>query len=593
MKRLAGRGWVWVLPLAWAASPGSPDAAWSACPACVPLDDPSGPPHGGFALGLYPGGVNTPAAAHLALALEMAQDVVPRDATGAPDPAGLIGWISIGMSNTNQEFAVFERAEDLRAGRNPRLVAVDAAVGGQSAETIANPAAPYWSVVSSRVAAAGLDPDQVQVAWLKEADGAVPDTSFPNHALTLESHLYAVVRHLRDVYPNLRLCYLSSRIYGGYAASPERGEPLSYETGFSVRWLIEDQIGGNPALNADPDAGPVEAPVLLWGPYLWANGTTPRASDGLVWLLDDLENDHVHPSPSGELKVANLLANFLAGDTTAAAWRDASAGENSQVLTATADAYVDDAFPTANFGGAPVLGWRNPTVRSYVMFDLSGVAGDVFHAKFSLKVPPDPQIQGVSVVAVSNTAWVESTITAATAPPFDGAMLGTIPQGSRGTAVSLDVTDAVQAALDAEATRLTLGLRWLTGSAPMQTVGSRESIDPPRLALGMGAATSVESDVPRRLYIDMEPNPFRGEGRLSLAMEQPSSRVSITVFDVRGRLVRTIFEGAAPGGFVKARWDGADAQGRVVPEGIYFVRALAVQSPREATVTRKALFLGP
>jgi hypothetical protein len=38
-----------------------------------------------------------------------------------------------------------------------------------------------------------------------------------------------------------------------------------------VRWLIRDQIDGRPDLNPDPGKGPVKAPVLLWGPYLWAD----------------------------------------------------------------------------------------------------------------------------------------------------------------------------------------------------------------------------------------------------------------------------------------------------------------------------------
>jgi hypothetical protein len=50
-----------------------------------------------------------------------------------------------------------------------------------------------------------------------------------------------------------------------------------------VRWLIQDQIEGDAALNYDASRGPVKAPLLMWGHYLWADGTTPRQSDGLVW----------------------------------------------------------------------------------------------------------------------------------------------------------------------------------------------------------------------------------------------------------------------------------------------------------------------
>ena len=74
--------------------------------------------------------------------------------------------------------------------------------------------------------------------------------------------------------------------------------------------LIADQIAGDLDLNPDPTEGSVVAPWLLWGPYLWADGTTPR-SDGLRWNREDLETDGVHPAESGEAKVAALLGDFF------------------------------------------------------------------------------------------------------------------------------------------------------------------------------------------------------------------------------------------------------------------------------------------
>ena len=61
------------------------------------------------------------------------------------------------------------------------------------------------------------------------------------------------------------------------------------------------------------------APVLLWGPYLWADGTVPR-SDGLVWNCEDLADDGVHPSESGRQKVADMLLNFFTTDSLARVW---------------------------------------------------------------------------------------------------------------------------------------------------------------------------------------------------------------------------------------------------------------------------------
>jgi hypothetical protein len=113
----------------------------------------------------------------------------------------------------------------------------------------------------------------------------------------------------------------TGRIYAGYATTSLNPEPYAYEGAFSVRWVIEDQQRGNPELNYDAARGPVRAPVALWGPYLWADGVTPRQADGLVWNREDLaERDGTHPSDSGCRKVAGLLLAFFHSDPYARSW---------------------------------------------------------------------------------------------------------------------------------------------------------------------------------------------------------------------------------------------------------------------------------
>jgi len=550
------------------------------CASCVPLDHPPGGLYLGQQLGLYPGGANTVPASQFALALQARDNTVPRDVNGVPDPDGWLGFLAIGMSNTNQEFAVFERESESLYHRNPRLVRVDCAVGGWSANLIVDRNASYWTLVDQRVAAAGLDPDQVQVVWLKEAENMIANPSFPAHAESLQTHLRGIVRHLKDRFPQLQLCYLSSRIYGGYGA----GEPIAYEGGFAVRWLIEDQMGGDPVLNADALAGPVEAPVLLWGPYLWANGTTPRASDGLVWLSSDLESDHTHPSPAGEVKVAGLLRDFFGYDGTAVDWFLANRGNFvcfPLTLTATADATVDDAQPAQNFGADPTLSWSDPGVRSYVRFDFFPwyfvPENFALHAKLSLKTLADVPIGGVEVVVVSDSTWDESTLTAANAPPLDGAMLGTIPQASRGTAVSLDATAAISAALASGATSFGLALRARLNSTPLQQVGSRESVDPPRLVLAIGGPCPLTEVAPGAdfdaMRIGLSSNPFVVGAAILLNTSRDVQHTVVDILDVRGTRVRRLFQGTVHGGQRRCAWDARDDAGRAVANGVYWVRA--------------------
>jgi hypothetical protein len=64
----------------------------------------------------------------------------------------------------------------------------------------------------------------------------------------------------------------------------------------------------------------VEAPFLLWGPYLWADGVKGRRVDDLIWKREDVAGDGTHPSPSGQRKVAELLLRFFKTDATAKTW---------------------------------------------------------------------------------------------------------------------------------------------------------------------------------------------------------------------------------------------------------------------------------
>jgi hypothetical protein len=179
------------------------------------------------------------------------------------------------------------------------------------------PGSGTWQKVAERLKEAGVTPEQVQVAWIKHAEpGPFPDTTPLQYARFVKEKLAASLAITRTTFPNLRVAYLSSRIYGGYNIAGIRRvnpEPFAYETAFSVRWVIQDQI-------ASETKGKVPGPVLLWGPYLWADGITPRKSDKLTWERKDLGEDGVHPSKLGGQKVANLLLEFFKTDAGAKTW---------------------------------------------------------------------------------------------------------------------------------------------------------------------------------------------------------------------------------------------------------------------------------
>ncbi|HUT36855.1 MAG TPA: hypothetical protein VNE39_25460 [Planctomycetota bacterium] len=271
--------------------------------------------------GLYGGGRNAPPEEHLKAALAEAANTRPLDAQGKPAPGGKIVLLSIGMSNTTQEFSKFKELADKDPARSPQVVIVDGAQGGQDAARWSTNDARAWTVAEERLRAAGVTVQQVQAVWMKHARiGPAQYGEFPKHVEELKGHVLASLSIARERYPNLRVTFLSSRIYAGYAVTPLNPEPYAYESAFAVRGLIQDQIKGEAKLNWDAAKGPVKAPLLLWGPYLWGDGVTPRKSDGLVWQREDLGGDGTHPSGSGREKVARLLLGFFKSDPSAKGW---------------------------------------------------------------------------------------------------------------------------------------------------------------------------------------------------------------------------------------------------------------------------------
>lgn len=290
----------------------------------VPLTDlKPGAKYKGEEGGLYGAGRNEPPPELVAAARKALAGVTPRDADGHPDPAGRVVLMSIGMSNTTQEFSAFKTLADADRVRSGALLIVDGAQGGRDALSwdLADPVAlDVWREAERRVNAAGATFAQVQVVWLKQARRNPASLgAYPRHAAELKGHLVAILQEARRRCPNLSLAYLSSRTYGGYARGTLNPEPYAYESAFAVRALIRDQLRGDPRLNADPAAGPVLAPVVAWGPYLWTDGPAARA-DGLTWETSDVGRDGVHPSAAGCRKVADLLLEFFRINPLAAPW---------------------------------------------------------------------------------------------------------------------------------------------------------------------------------------------------------------------------------------------------------------------------------
>lgn len=209
-----------------------------------------------------------------------------------------------------------------------------------------------------------------------------------------------------------------------------------------------------------------------------------------------------------------------------------------------------------------------------------------------MKVPATATFLRGEVAGVSNTTWIETTITAATAPTIDGPTFGVIPPASPGSAVSLDVTSAVLAAIAAGGgtPKISFALLTRTGNQDITQVTSRETVDPPRLLLSLTTGTSeVEAaELTPDLNLETDSNPWAGSGAVRISLARAAAHVDLGVFDIDGRLVRQLETGVIDSGTGTARWDGNDSRGAMAARGVYFVRAVASDA-RGAEIARGTL----
>lgn len=324
--------------------------------------------------GLYPGSNERPRA-HEKAGLTLANSIQPID--------GKIVMASFGMSNTTQEFSDFVDAVSPLKGLNPELVLLDLARGGVDANDMGDPTHSYWTdTVPQRLGRAGLTAGDVQVAWLKQAVRA-PSGTFEQHTAEVYGALRTLVQLLRVEFPNLKMLYLSSRTYGGYASGGLSPEPYAYEDGFAVKWLIEDQINGDPGLAfTGRDA---TAPWLSWGPYLWADGHNFR-SDGLHYVCDDFrDDDGVHPAKGLLSKVTVQLRHFFSTDSTTEPWfmlqQDACPSARVDVYGQGTGPFLGvSRLPRAATGGQISLTMRGapPSSQVFLFYGITAVSEPLF-----------------------------------------------------------------------------------------------------------------------------------------------------------------------------------------------------------------------
>ena len=129
-----------------------------------------------------------------------------------------------------------------------------------------------------------------------------------------------------------------------------------------------------------------------------------------------------------------------------------------------------------------------------------------------------------------------------------------------------------------------LGLGGITFWWSIWAVSGSDSVEayngPFELTITRPLAVKDNRHLPQMFALHQNfPNPFNPV--TTLRYEMPAhTRVTLTIYDIRGRKVIRLVDGYMHAGYNRVIWNSADASGRPVPSGIYFARMVTPQFTR-------------
>lgn len=96
-----------------------------------------------------------------------------------------------------------------------------------------------------------------------------------------------------------------------------------------------------------------------------------------------------------------------------------------------------------------------------------------------------------------------------------------------------------------------------------------------------------DTPLPREFALrSVSPNPFSGSTEIHFDIPADGGRVALRVFDIHGRLVRTLANGPAAPGKQLTVWDGSDEAGHQLGVGVYL---LSFEAPGRKTSKKLVL----
>jgi hypothetical protein len=345
-----------------------------------------------------------------------------------------------------------------------------------------------------------------------------------------------------------------------HAATREWGTVEKFETGTNVagtaRLVVRNPRQGNFG------SGVVE---------INADGAT-KSLDEDAWLILFVSDDtyEIRRRSGGVITVGNEPLRARVGET----WRDPATGLTTLVMTGDSRFEAGDSFRFDSRTVVPVRGTTSSlgTFGVYSTKDKTppiveiSVVGQDFHD--GDPIPPKPRIHAV----ISDESGVDPS-SVAILLSRNGAEFQPVPTDRR----AIHTTPGTNQTL----------VEWTPELEPSDYDLRVTATDVEGLPATKQIPFRVAASSDLRSALNY-PNPFRTHTDLAIEATGEMDTLAVTIYSLAGRVVRRL-EHPPTAGFVRIRWDGRDADGREVANGVYYARVRMTARGKTLTETIKLL----
>ncbi len=183
---------------------------------------------------------------------------------------------------------------------------------------------------------------------------------------------------------------------------------------------------------------------------------------------------------------------------------------------------------------------------------------------WALEATLDPGATTTLPLVIMNQGLVPLNVTATSGAGWASVAGGNATVGAYGYAMAEVTLSALSLPAGQHTTQITLASNDPVNPALQVSVS----------LLVTGGATAV-CDLPAAFaLLGAVPNPFNPQTTIHFSLPA-QTHADLKLYDVQGRLVRSLVSGVLPAGLNEARWDGRDHSGRAVASGTYFARLQA------------------